>query len=72
MPLVTFIKTVPQKHPFGDDKGFKFVGLSVNADTEMQITRGKTCIVNCIIYYGKGAVLSMFSIEKNGQMDLFP
>ena len=72
MPLVTFIKTVPQKHPFGDGNGFKFVGLSVNADTEMQITRGKTCIVNCIIYYGKGAVLSMFSIEKNGQMGLFP
>ena len=64
MPLVTFIKTVPPKHPFGDGNGFKFAGLSVNADTEMQITRGKTCIVNCIIYYGNGPVLSMFSIEK--------
>ena len=44
MPLVTFIETVPQKHPFGDGNGFKFVGLSVNADTytEVQITRGKT------------------------------
>ena len=46
--------------------------LSVNADTEVQITRGKTCIVNCIIYYGNGSVLSIFSIEKNGQTGLFP
>ena len=48
MPLVTFIKTVPPKHPFGDGNGFKFVGLSVNADTytEVQITRGKTWTLN--------------------------
>ena len=66
------MKTVPQKHPFGDGNGFKFVGLSVNADTEVQITRGKTCRVNCIIYYGNGPVLSMFPIEKYGQTGLFP
>ena len=41
MPIVTFIKRVLQKHPFEDGNGFYFVGLSVNADKEVLITKVK-------------------------------